>query len=344
LEYKRKDENIMRVKFEEMKNEIKRVFMKYGMEEAKADICAQIHTESSCDGIYSHGLNRVARFVDYVNKGWVDVNAKPSLEKAFGAIEVYNGNMGPGVLNAMFATNKAIELADKYGIGMVGFKNTTHWMRGGTYGLYAARKGYVALMWTNTESVMPPWGGKEVKLGNNPFIMAVPTKGEPVAVDMAISQYSYGKLQVTRLAGKKLPYPGGFDKDGNLTDVPGLIEESMRILPMGYWKGASFSFMLDVLGAILSDGIGAVDIDKVGKGSCGGASQIFIIIDPKKICSEDKIEDTINKAIGHLKSSELAEGFNEIYYPGEDFIRFRKDNLENGIPVDEGIWKEIKEL
>ena len=164
----------MRLSFEEIQSEIKRVFMKYGLSEEKAETCARIHTESTYDGIYSHGTNRVARFVDYIQKGWVDVNADPVIEKDCGAIKVINGNMGPGILNALYSADQAMEMADKYGIGMVGLKNTTHWMRGGTYGLYVARKGYVGIMWTNTEACMPPWGAKECRLGNNPFVMACP--------------------------------------------------------------------------------------------------------------------------------------------------------------------------
>ena len=110
----------MRLSFEEVKSEIKRVFMKYGLTEKKADICAQIHTESTNDGIYSHGTNRVARFVDYIQRGWVDVNADPTLEKDYGAIRVYNGNMGPGILNALYGADRAMELADRYGIGQIG--------------------------------------------------------------------------------------------------------------------------------------------------------------------------------------------------------------------------------
>ena len=337
----------MRVSFEELKSEIKRVFMKYGMSEEKADICAQIHTESTYDGIYSHGINRVARFADYLKKGWVKADAEPTLEKDLGAIQIYNGNLGPGVLNAIFGADKAMELADKYGIGMVGLKNTTHWMRGGSYGLKVARKGYAAIMWTNTEACMPPWGAKECKLGNNPFVMAVPNPENikmPLIMDMAISQYSYGKLQVTRLAGKKLPFPGGFDKDGKITDDPGAIEETMRILPIGYWKGSAFSFMLDVMASVLTDGIGAVDMNASTKGSCGGCSQVMIVINVNKTMETQKMSDTIRRAVEYIKSAERAENSGSVRAPGEGCEKFHAEHDEKGIFVDDDVWKEVKNL
>ena len=336
----------MRLSFDEIQSEIKRAFMKHGMEESKADFCARIHTESTNDGIYSHGVNRVARFADYLDKGWVDPDAEPTLEKDLGAVRVYNGNLGPGILNAFYCADRAMEMADRYGIGMVGIRNTTHWMRGGTYGLYAAGKGYAAIMWTNTEACMPPWGAKECRLGNNPFVMAVPGPegAPPLMMDMAISQYSYGKLQVTRLAGKKLPFPGGFDKDGNLTDDPGLIEESRRILPIGYWKGSAFSFMLDVLGSVLSDGVGAADLNAAEKGSCGGCSQVMIVIDHKRITDGEKINDTLRRAIEYVKGAEPAGQSGGVRVPGEGSLRFHRDHEANGIFVDDDVWAAIRAL
>ncbi len=73
------------VRFDEMKQTIKQAFLNAGLSDKQADVCAQIHTEASCDGIFSHGLNRVARFVDYVKKGWVDINAKPKQVKKLAA-------------------------------------------------------------------------------------------------------------------------------------------------------------------------------------------------------------------------------------------------------------------
>ncbi|MEO6549052.1 MAG: 3-dehydro-L-gulonate 2-dehydrogenase [Ferruginibacter sp.] len=333
-----------RVMFDEMKATIQQAFTIAGMPKEKAAICARVHSESSRDGVYSHGLNRVERFVEYIGKGWVEVDAEPSLALNLGAMEVYNGNMGPGILNAMFSMNRATEIAEKNGLGLVSLNNTTHWMRGGAYGWLAAEKGNIGICWTNTESCMPAWGAKTAGIGNNPFIMAVPRQGGHIVLDMAMSQYSYGKLQVTRLKDKKLPYPGGFDQQGNLTDDPGAIEETMRILPMGYWKGSGFAVLLDVLSALLSGGLTTAGIDQTGKGSCGNCSQVFIAINPLKINTQEFIDKALEATIDQIKSSAPTEENNEIFYPGEQSLKTRIENTELGIPVDDGIWARVKEL
>ena len=47
------------------------------------------------------------------------------------------------------------------------------------------------------------WGSKVPGVGNNPFCIAIPRKSGPIVLDMAMSQYAYGKLGVYRLAGKQ---------------------------------------------------------------------------------------------------------------------------------------------
>jgi 3-dehydro-L-gulonate 2-dehydrogenase len=333
-----------RIRFEEMQATIKAAFVIAGMPEEKAGICARIHAESSRDGVYSHGLNRVERFVDYIRKDWVDVRAEPALAFGLGAMEIYNGNMGPGVLNAIFAMNRATEIAAMSGFGIVSLNNTTHWMRGGSYGWQAAEKGFIGICWTNTESCMPAWGAKSEGIGNNPFVMAVPRKGGHLVLDMAMSQYSYGKLQVTRLKNQRLPFPGGFDQEGNLTDIPGSIEQTRRILPMGYWKGSGFAILLDVISALLSGGLTTAAIDQHGKGSCGSCCQVFIAIDPLKINTREFIDHALEQTIRQIKGSTPANDDGEIFYPGEQSLKTRSENMELGIPVDDGVWAKVKEL
>ena len=333
-----------RIPFDTMHRVVTQAFVNAGMPEPDASVCARVHTESSCDGIYSHGLNRVARFVDYLKKGWVDAAAKPVLVRKLGVIEIHDGQQGPGILNAFFAADRAMSIAAEQGVGIVSLRNTTHWMRGGSYAWYAADKGFVTISWTNTESCMPAWGGKNPRLGNNPFVMAVPRKKGHIVLDMAMSQYSYGKLQVTRLKGETLPYPGGFDHDGNLTSEPGPIEQSMRILPAGYWKGSSFAILLDTLAAVLSEGLATNAIDQVQRGSCTGCSQVFIIFDPRKLGGEEFTDRIADGVAGYVNSSTPAEGNREVRYPGESVLRTRRDHMANGIIVDEGVWNEVLAL
>jgi 3-dehydro-L-gulonate 2-dehydrogenase len=335
---------MVRVPFEEMRRVVRTAFVKAGMNEDDADLCARIHTESTCDGVNSHGLNRVARFVDYIGKGWVNLEGKPSLVKQLSAIEIYDGDRGPGVLNALFATERAMKIAAGQGVGIVALRNTTHWMRGGAYGWHAANHGYVAISWTNTESCMPAWGGKDTRLGNNPFVIAVPRESGHVVLDMAMSQYSYGKLQVTRLKGKTMPFPAGFDSNGVLTNDPGPIEASMRILPMGFWKGSGFAIMLDLLAAVLSEGLPTNAIDEVKQGSCTGCSQVFVVIDPRQLGGEAFTVQVADSVVDYLHSSTLAEDSKEVLYPGESALRTRNEQLANGIAVDEGVWSEVLAL
>ena len=174
--------------------------------------------------------------------------------------------------------------------------------------------------------------------------MAVPRKNGHIVLDMAMSQYSYGKLQQTRMKNQELPFAGGFDKEGILTDKPGPIEESRRILPMGYWKGSGFSILLDLISALLSRGLSTAGVDKVGKGSCGGCSQVFIAINPLKINTQEFIDRILNETVEQVKSSVPAEEGGEVFYPGERSLKTRHENMKSGIPVDDDIWEKVKQL
>lgn len=333
-----------RVPYQDLEDTITQAFKRAGMNDEKARVSARFHAEASRDGVYSHGLNRVPRFIEYLEKGWVDPEAEPTLVRQVGPIEVLDGQRGPGILNALTATDRALELAAEHGVGIVALRNTTHWMRGGAFGWRAANQGKILIAWTNTESCMPAWGATDTRLGNNPLVMAVPRPEGPVVLDMAMSQYSYGKLQTTRLKNEQLPYPGGFDEQGNLTSDPGAIEASRRILPTGFWKGSGLTILLDVLAAVLSEGLATHQIDKVDKGSCTGCSQIFIAFDPDRMGSTAHMEEIVDGMAAYVNGSKPADPARTVTYPGQNTSRTRQDHLEHGVVVDDGIWQEVLTL
>lgn len=334
----------LRIPVAEVKESVKKAFLNLGLSEEQADICTEIHVQSSVDGVESHGLNRIPRFAEYVQKGWVNVKGTPRQVGAKGAVENYDGELGIGITNAIFCADRAVELAKEHGIGCVALKNTTHWMRGGTYTWRMANAGFAGISWIATESCMPLWGSDEPSVGNNPFCIAIPREDGPVVVDMAMSQYAYGKLGVYRLAGKQLPYPGGFDKDGNLTSDPGMIEESKRVLPIGYWKGSSMALALDLAAAMMANGKCGSDLDAEGRGSCTGCCQIFIAYDPYLFGSRDEIQSMVNRRIDAAHQAHPEKEGGHVSYPGENTMIRRAKSEELGVSVDETIWGQIQEL
>jgi len=315
------------------------ILLKYGLIRERALQCAQVFTESSIDGIYTHGINRFPRFIQYLKEGYVVPDAVPTLENKFGGIEQWNGNLGPGILNALQVTGTVMSLANEYGIGCVALRNTNHWMRGGTYGWQAAKAGFVFIGWTNTIANMPAWGAKDAKLGNNPLVIALPYKDEAIVLDMAMSQYSYGALELSAMKNETLSVYGGFDTDGKLTNDPSAILASNCPLPIGYWKGAGLSLLLDLLATILSGGLSTCEISK--KEVEYGLSQVFIAIDISKLGSHSAIAKIIEGILNDYHQSEPINDLKKIVYPGERVLQTRKNNLANGIPVLKKVWDEI---
>jgi 3-dehydro-L-gulonate 2-dehydrogenase len=232
-----------------------------------------------------------------------------------------------------------MELANEHGIGCVAIKNTNHWMRGGTYGWQAAEAGYICINFTNTIANLPPWGGLDPTLGNNPLVIAVPRKEGHVVLDMAISQYAFGKLEAYKAQNEELPLPGGYDKQGNLSTNAAAIIESKRTLPVGFWKGSGLSLVLDLLATVLSGGNSVAKITKSEQEA--GLSQVFICIKPT---GGAQTANLIEEILNYTKSSQPQDEGKPVSYPGENTLRNREKSLKEGVWVDERIWGKVKAL
>ena len=169
------------------------------------------------------------------------------------------------------------------------------------------------------------------------MVIAVPRDEGHIVLDMAMSQFSYGKLQESNIKNMELPVYGGYDEDGNITKDPSAIIKSRRALPIGYWKGSGLAFMLDVLLTAISGGRSTAAINSTVKES--GVSQFFLCLH-----QSDYHHELIEEIIQYTKSSALTEPGGHIRYPGENTLAIRRSNELNGIPVDEAIWAEVLKM
>ena len=333
----------MRIPYDTMRAEFARVLNKYGIAGERAALSARLFADASRDGIYTHGLNRFPKFIKSIENGSVDVNAEAEMECSLGMLERWNGHRGCGNLNAWKCMDRAIALSRERTIGVVALNNTNHWMRPGNYGLQAVEKGCVGILWTNTVPNMPPWGGRDARLGNNPVVIAVPNgEDAPVLLDVAMSMFSYGKLESYARQGKPLPVDGGFGPDQRLTKNAADILKTHQALPIGYWKGSGLSLALDLIASCLSGGRTACRVGQLPPETV--LSQVFIAIDLQSLPDREDFAARVKETLADLVTSAPVEEGKDVYYPGFNMMRTRRENLEKGIPAEESVWEAVLKL
>ena len=302
---------------------------------------AEIFAGNSLDGVYSHGMNRYPRYLSDMQSGLCDAKVTQAERvSGLGGLEVWDAHFGVGPLIAQQMAERAIELAKTHGIACVALRNNSHWLRAGRYGLMMADAGMMGLCMTNTCMNLVAYGAKEPSTGNNPITIAIPRRAGSLVMDMAVSQYAFGKLEIMAQEGGMLDTPCGYDTDGNLTCDPKKIVKSGLMTPMALWKGSALSIMIDLMVSMLSLGRTSLAIGTPADGE-KGMSQMFVCMNPAAVIDMDKAEAQMEKTIAFLNSLEPKDGVHGVHAPGENLEKTRARNRERGIPVTEDTWQKI---
>ena len=166
---------------------------------------------------------------------------------SFKTMESWDGGNGLGELICSFAMERAMKLADEYGIGLCAMRNSNHYMAAAPYVERASERGYIALLLCKGTPTMGAPGRTEKVVGTLPMGFAVPTDhGYPIMLDACMAYASFGVLKAHMDSCTPVPAYWGFDKEGNPTTDPAAMAQGTR-LPIGGHKG----FGLAVLGEVL---------------------------------------------------------------------------------------------
>jgi 3-dehydro-L-gulonate 2-dehydrogenase len=323
-------------------DEFQRILAELGFAPEAATELAGIFVGNTLAGVPSHGVDRFPRFVARVRAGEVDPAARCDCRLSLGALERWSAHGGAGPLAARRAMTRATVLAETHGIGLVALAETNHWMRGGTYPAEAAERGFLAVAFTNTVALMPPWGGTTPRIGNNPLIVAIP--GRPVTlVDMAMSLYSMGALERHRRGGRRLDAEGGYDAEGRPSRDPAAIEATRRLLPAGLWKGSALAIALDMAASLLSGGLSTVAISE-DRPAETDVSQVFVAVDLKRLVGDDERDRVLDRIRASVHASEPVDPRRPVRLPGEETPERIRRGLADGVAVDDAVWAEIRAL
>jgi LDH2 family malate/lactate/ureidoglycolate dehydrogenase len=195
----------------------------------------------------------------------------------------------------------------------------------------AAQDGCVAILTTNASPAMAPWGGREKRLGTNPWSIAAPgPDGTVVAVDIANTAVARGKIYLAKNRGESIPETWAMGPDGAPTTDPaeGVLGV---ILPMAGHKGYAITFLMDVLsGALTGSAVGTGVHGPYEADRRSGCGHLFLALDPDAFGDRDGYDARVRQLIDEAKDVPLAQGFDEVFYPGEVEDRAAAANVEAG--------------
>jgi LDH2 family malate/lactate/ureidoglycolate dehydrogenase len=321
------------------------VYERCGMPPSEARLAADTLVQADLWGHQSHGVMRLSWYVGRLKAGVCDPKAKPETIVDAGAIAVIDGKDGMGQVLTAHAMEDAIRRSRAHGIGAVALRNSNHFGTAMYFTLMAARAGCVGFLATNASPAMAPWGGRKKTVGTNPWSWAAPSGSRsPMMLDIANTGVARGKIYLARQKGLPIPEGWAINAEGAPTTDPAEAIEGI-ILPMAQHKGYAIAVMMDMLSGILSgSAFGAGVHGPYQTEHRSGAGQFMIALNIAAFMPLTEFGERMERYISELKSVPLAQGFDEIVYPGELEARSEARNCAEGILLPEDTRADLRKL
>jgi hydroxycarboxylate dehydrogenase B len=319
-----------------------------GSSEAEAREVAQHLVDANLKGHDSHGVGMLLTYVKNVQAGLLHPNRHARMVSEFGAIAVFDGEMGYGQVVAREATEWGIAKAKTDGLAATALRNAHHIARVGAYGELAAAQGLISLHFANVLHApgrVAPFGGIEGRYGTDPVCITYPSlAGKPaIVLDFATSKIAAGKIRVAFNQGKELAPDTLIDKRGQESRDAALFYAGDRteasILPFGEHKGSGLALVTHLLAGVLT-GSGVMQGTMADVGIKNGLFSIYI--DPARFGDTAEMERNRQTLIDWVKSATPRPGFGAVQIAGEPERASQAARSKN-IPVDDNTWKTIQE-
>ncbi|XP_076183040.1 putative oxidoreductase YjmC [Ptiloglossa arizonensis] len=315
-----------------------------------ARIVAHHLMTSDYRGHFSHGMNRVAMYVQDIENKVTDPIAKPKTVTDFQAIALVNGNNGMGHVIGKFCMELAIEKAKKFGIGMVSARGSNHYGICGYYTMMAIEQDMIGFSCTNTSPLVAPTRSKAKGLGTNPLSLGMGgLDGDQFVLDMATSAVALGKIELA--VTKKEPIPEGWalGSDGKITTNPEDAYKASLLMPLGGeernsgYKGYGLATMVEILCGILAGSKFGPNVRQwKDNNAIADLGQCFIAIDPRAFGTGSK--ERLSTLLKQLRELPIAGDKSVLVAGDPERTNMARVDKEGGIAYHPNQLKVSEEL
>lgn len=320
----------MKVKISKLKKVLIASLVHRGLSKTNAEIVAEPLLEAELLGKKTHGINKILVLDNAIKNR----KGKPKVIKDKFNYAMIDANKELGFISANFATDLLIKKARKYGNACVAVVNSYYYGIVGVYARKIADAGFVGIILNNGgPAAVTPYGGSGAVFGTNPIAIGIPTDKEPIVLDMATSEKTWGEINLAKVENRKLQKNTFFDAKGKLTTDP---NKAVAIMPFGGAKGYGLNFMFEIL-------TGAFVGAKMGLQTKSGYDLgfLFLALSPEMFTTRKELNRKINKLIKEVKGSRKLSS-KEVTLPGEQSMKREKQLLKKGyIEIPKETWNTL---
>lgn len=313
-------------------------------EEAKT--VAKYNIGANLVGHDSHGIILIPTYIDRIKAGHIVPKAPWVITQETATTTVIDGNWGFGYAVTDRAMRHTIEKAKTQNVAAATVFRQSHIGRLASYPLVAAGEGMIAMITADSgrsPKHVAPFGGAKARLGTNPICFAVPSNLEgPLVFDMATSAAAAGKINVATARGDQVPQGWLIDAEGRPSTDPKVLKSGGALLPLGGsegYKGTGLAAIVEILSGLLT-GLG-FGIEPSGRHNDGCFIAVFNVAAFRDL---NTFKQEVTEFAQYLKATPPAQGFTEVFYPGEVEFRKEKDRRANGVPIEDATWAKLRDL
>lgn len=321
----------------------KKALMKTGVSEEHAEFEMRSLLESDLRGVFTHGIFRLPRYLEQLKHQYI--NPSPNIRnlKEDRIIEVLDGDHGLGAVVGTIAMKRAIEKSVKHGVGVVGCRRSNHFGTAAYYAEMATNENQIGIVFTNSSPIIAPTGSIKPLIGNNPWSISVPTKGNSITLDLANTIVAKGKLRIAQQNGESIPLGLALDHMGKPTTDP---TEALKgvVLPIGGYKGYGIALMLEILSGVLTGADfseNMVDHDADSKRNVG---HLFISINLSHFMELEEFYSRIAVLTDLMKQAPKVDDSQDIFLPGEKEWIHKSNQVDQHVYLQNNSFKVFTKL
>ena len=322
------------------------ILMGIGVPRPKAELIAESLVATSLRGVDSHGIHLLPHYVKQFRMGHIDPSVDGKVISESCACMAYDGEHGIGQHISAICADHAVKLAREHGLGLVIVRNSNHFGAAAFWGHRISAHGMIGVVMSNASPSVPPWQGREGRVGTNPICVSVPSpSNDGWLLDMATTTVAMNKIvQAASNSRPSIPAGWAMDSEGVPTTDTATARHGL-LMPLGGYKGSGLGMMVEILcgvlgGGVLSTAVGGLHIfDRMMN-----TSQMFLAIDVSRFLPLENFQSRMEQLVAVVKSAAPAVGFSEVLVAGDPERRTEAHRLQEGIPVDANTWSALERL